>query len=259
MAFDKAQWKHVIFQNNNSSVLTCPRCNRGNLKSINGTFHFKESRDSREAHVDSDWMPDWLETRFVMILQCSNNSCMEIITTTGKGSQEEKLSQDNMGNYSHDAISYFIPLYFYPPLNIIEIYEEYPDDLKAELKNSFSHFFSDYSSCANKIRVCVELLLDNLGIKKYSIKDKPLFLNTRIEEYEKVKPAIGHKLSAIKWIGNAGSHYDSIKKDDLIDAFALLDYSLRKIYKDDEKEIEELATAINKSKAPRSKSASKKN
>ena len=64
---------------------------------------------------------------------------------------------------------------------------------------------------------------------------------------------IGNQLMAIKWIGNDGSHYKKITKEDILDAFKILEYCLNKIYVKEEEEIKKLAKKINTIKGTRSK------
>jgi len=55
---------------------------------------------------------------------------------------------------------------------------------------------------------------------------------------------------AIKWIGNAGSHYGDIDQNDIFDGFDLLKYSIDKIYNSHEKEIVNMTKKINKKRKP---------
>jgi hypothetical protein len=53
---------------------------------------------------------------------------------------------------------------------------------------------------------------------------------------------------AIKWIGNKGSHLGGIEKNDLLDAYELLEYSLNKLYNDPSKRLDKIAKRIIKRK-----------
>lgn len=59
---------------------------------------------------------------------------------------------------------------------------------------------------------------------------------------------------AIKHIGNAGSHKDIVTRENILDAFQLLHFSLNKLYPNPkEKEIDEISTKINSDRGLRSK------
>ncbi|MBK6965344.1 MAG: DUF4145 domain-containing protein [Bacteroidales bacterium] len=171
------------------------------------------------------------------------------------------LYDEGYGPYSDGYKEFYSPKYFYPSLNIIPVFPFYPYKLSKELNNSFSHFFSDLTSCANKIRICVEVLMDEKGINKTEIvknKRRYISLHRRIELFKLRFPEVGESLSAIKWIGNSGSHHDKLTKDDILDAYTLLDFGIRKLYNNPEKAIKKLAEDINKKKAPLSRKRSKK-
>ena len=75
-------------------------------------------------------------------------------------------------------------------------------------------------------------------------------LNERIVEFEKVKPKVGSFLHAIKLIGNAGSHSSEVTRNDVLDAYELMDYSLESLYSEREQNILTISQKIidNKSK-----------
>ena len=58
-------------------------------------------------------------------------------------------------------------------------------------------------------------------------------------------------LTAVKWLGNAGSHEGSIVvRRDVCDAYDLLEYVLTEIYEGKARKLKEIAVAINKQKGP---------
>jgi len=102
--------------------------------------------------------------------------------------------------------------------------------------------------------------MDEQSINKTIIvrhKRRILSLHERIELFKLRFPEIGNSLLAIKWIGNSGSHYDTLTQDDVLDAYTLLDFSLSKLYNNQEQVIKKLAKDINKKKAPLSRKRSK--
>ena len=264
MAIDKEYWKKMYLVKGNFPDLVCPFCNKGHLKPTKDGFKSDETKGSWEARDHDDWDPMWIEYRFSLMLKCNYDKCKDVVVCVGKGFNEPDMEYDSVADRWDQVFKpYYEPLFFYPALRIIPLRVSYSKELTEELTASFSHFFSDLTSCANKIRICIEILMDELNIKKSEIKGgkrRGISLHSRILEYKTQNAEVADYLLAIKWIGNSGSHYDKLSKDDILDAYTLLDYSLNKIHDNDAKEIKKLSKEINKRKAPRSKKrkASKK-
>ncbi|QRR00803.1 DUF4145 domain-containing protein [Dyadobacter sandarakinus] len=112
----------------------------------------------------------------------------------------------------------------------------------------------DTASCANKVRVVVEKMMDDLKIKKTytsSRSRKSYSLHQRIEFFKTKYPQFADSVMAIKWIGNSGSHNnDPINKNDILDAFEILNYVLADLYETHKKRIHRLTKTINKRKKP---------
>ncbi|MBB6112302.1 protein of unknown function [Mucilaginibacter lappiensis] len=261
MPLDKEFWKKLSFSDDNFPDIMCPVCNKGYLKPIKDGLIKEETKDSINARDDIDWEHQWINFRFSQILKCNSTKCNDIITCLGSSHIEEDM--DYTGQYWKSTYNeYYEPLYFYPSLHIINIGSNYPKELSNELITSFSHFFSDLASCANKLRVCVEILMDELRINKTELKSgkrRGLTLHSRILKYKTVNADVADYLLAIKWIGNSGSHFDDLDKADILDAYQLLDFSLKKIYDNETREIKKLTKEINKKRAPRSKGKGKAN
>ncbi|MCC6246009.1 MAG: DUF4145 domain-containing protein [Gemmatimonadaceae bacterium] len=129
--------------------------------------------------------------------------------------------------------------------------------MSAQVNRSFSLYWSDAKACGNAIRCAVEELLTAQRVNKSAGKPKPgkhrqmLSLHKRIELFAKAKPDLGDKLLAIKWIGNAGSHVDPLKKDDLLDAYEIMAFVLDELYVQRSVHVGALVRAINRNKGPR--------
>lgn len=154
--------------------ILCPTCFNGHLEAIDSNLIIKETEESSKGKNDYEdvWDPCWTEYRFTLALKCSDRDCKDFVICIGIGNVEETLVyNDDFGPYdSYDICLY--PKYFIPELKIIPIKDVYPETLNQELLKSFSHFFSDLSSCANKIRQCVEILMDELKVSKTILTEK---------------------------------------------------------------------------------------
>lgn len=76
-----------------------------------------------------------------------------------------------------------------------------------------------------------------------------LTLHARIEAFVKKEPAIGPQLMALKWLGNTGSHDSNVSTNDLLDAFEILEHSLREIIGGHSAKVAALAKKLTKKHA----------
>jgi len=116
---------------------------------------------------------------------------------------------------------------------IIEIPAKCPDDIVHELEAAFRVFWASPSSCAGRIRVALELLMNHMGLPKRRKTNGGRFsgltLHARLDSFVKKEPVVGPQLMALKWLGNAGSHDGAVSKADLLDAFEILEHALAEI------------------------------
>ena len=105
----------------------------------------------------------------------------------------------------------------------------------------------------NKKRDSIELLLNEQKVKKFEItggKRRPISLHKRIQLFG--NNDVKDLLTAIKWIGNTGSHNSSnLETIDVIETYKLLEFSLKKLYENEDKEIKKITDEINKRKGTR--------
>jgi len=136
--------------------------------------------------------------------------------------------------------------------------EAVPIEVRKQIDHSFAVFWSDLESCANKLRASVEKLLDHVGIRRTAIRNsqrKLLSLHARIQLSATRHYAFANELMAIKWLGNAGVHSSNITREDILDAYEMIEHVLREMYEQPGKRIARIARTINKTKKPRSASS----
>jgi Domain of unknown function (DUF4145) len=111
---------------------------------------------------------------------------------------------------------------------MIHVPEDCPDAVKKELNLVFGLYWSDRSSCLNRIRNALELVLDDLKVPKRQRtrtgKMQSRTLHNRIEKLQTARPKLKEvcdQMMAVKHLGNAGSH--SVLKVQLYDVFDGLD------------------------------------
>ncbi len=223
----------------------CPSCESGLLiPPKQGGFIQSETNESKEMNSYGGYY--YTEYVFSLHLKCSN--CNETVVVSGKMSIENYPSDEEQGIQTN-----IIPISFFPAPKIISIPKSCPKTVSKLLNESFGLYWLDISSCANKIRISIEVLLNELKVKKTKTvqsKRKNLSLHERILLYKSINSEVANFLLAIKWIGNAGSHFSDITKEDILDAYELLEFSLEQLYEDKKKKLVKMSKEINKRKKP---------
>ena len=109
-----------------------------------------------------------------------------------------------------------------------------PDDMKQAVAASFSVFWSNLDSCANRLRTAIELLLDGIGVVRKVNPNvmKELTLQQRIERIGSAQyPHVQNMLQAIKLVGNDGSHdLGQAPREDILVCYEILEHVLELVY-----------------------------
>lgn len=250
---DLSIWTKRIFDINSKIEWPCPHCSGRKLILKKDNLMSEETAESMKYRQENDdWDIEWVNLVFCGKLICEN--CNETVFFTGKGSPEGGgVFDESTGDFEYQYENRFTPTFFEPCIKVFDIPSKCPDQLKKEIESSFKLFWCDLPSCANKIRIALEVLMDEFKVKKFERtgRRKVIPLHQRIENFKNNE--VKDTLLAIKWIGNIGSHYDSIETVDILDAYRLLEFALNKIFNDETKEIEKIAKEINKRKGTRKK------
>ncbi|MBK8444285.1 MAG: DUF4145 domain-containing protein [Sphingobacteriales bacterium] len=248
-------WTQRFFDEDSKFEWPCPNCNSNSLFLKKEKLFNEETAKSKLMRQQSDdWEIEWIELVFGGQLNCKN--CGEVVFFTGVGNPEHNgyVDETDFGSPIEQYKNSFTPTFFEPHLKIFVLPDNCPKDLKEEVENSFKLFWSDLLSCANKIRVSLEILMNEFGVKRFVLangKRKPIFLHKRIEAFP--NQVVKDYLLAIKWIGNTGSHIGDLQIIDILDAYRLLEFSLKKLYKDEEKALNKISKEIIKRKGARKK------
>ena len=254
MIINRKLWTQYFIKNK-FPPWTCLKCSVGLLELQKNTLNVEDTGDSRLARGHDAWEPDWIDYRFVALLKCNNKECRDCITLSGTGKVREAIIE-NYGYPEQEYLDVFYPKYFSPPPQIFPIPANTPEDIKEEIVQSFSIFLSDPNAAGNRVRTCIELILNQQKINKTvtkSGKRKPLTLHSRITLFKTKFNELGKNLLAIKWLGNAASHASGLEIDDIFDAYEILHHVLNEIYDNRTKQISQLTKKINKKKGKLSK------
>lgn len=241
------------FRKDQNTYWHCPTCSNGYLVIEENTFSSRETAISQKGHSHYEWEPEWVSLVYNCMLKCSNNNCGEQVTSSGHGFLDIDIEEDENGRPQQTFGNHFEPYYFYPPLKIIDIPQNVPDDIANQLNKSFEFFFSSPSASVNHARSALELILNYLKVPKTTINNRnkriKINLHNRIDKLAKQHFSLKELLLAIKWIGNEGSHPEkSLTKDDVIDLYEILEHVLSELFDNKSKTILAKAKRINKAK-----------
>ncbi|MER8646769.1 DUF4145 domain-containing protein [Mesorhizobium sp. M1252] len=139
---------------------------------------------------------------------------------------EAAYNLDLEEEFDIEVVAYW-PRAILPAPPVFPISKNLSQDGALHLRKAFELLWVDPASSANRIRIFVEFLLDQFGISRTGTNKKgasyDLALADRIILMETSKP--GHKsvFTAMRKVGNYGSHAGKAKFEALIDCFELLE------------------------------------
>lgn len=174
----------------------CAECNYGNLVFSNDQILEKKSpygEDCYEATGD----PACYWSYFTAIGLCSSEECRESTIVSGIKKNKENGYEEGDEWPSNSEYGPF-PLYKWkykinyidPGPYIIDLPSRLEKEVISVLRKSFSLFWVDTDSCANKIRHSLEVFLTTQNIVRYTINNKnkraSLSLHSRIDKFIKL-------------------------------------------------------------------------
>lgn len=124
----------------------------------------------------------------------------------------------------------YSPRIMHPAPPMIELPGKLSKEAKEHMTRAYELFWSDAGACANRLRIVVELLLDQLQIPRRGPKGKHknarLDLSDRIGLLKDLRPGHDKALTALRIVGNTGSHEGVVEFEELLDCFELLEDAL---------------------------------
>lgn len=251
MSINRAVWKGS-FMIDKAPKWPCPKCETGFLKLDAESFKVRQQAIPPEFDPE-DWDPRMITYTYSGIFICTNESCKEPFASCGQGEVIEDYYEDGNNYLNSTYEDWFTPEYFFPSLAIFPVPRKCPETIAAEIRLSFRLFFCDPAAAANHIRKSIENILTEKGIKRFhgnNGKRTIISLHQRIKLYEAKDKDVAERLFAIKWLGNAGSHAGELTKDDVLDAYEILETVLDDLYIGHGKLIKKKVSLLNKRKRP---------
>lgn len=242
------------FNFRNFPIWECPHCGRGQIEVDRSKLTLQELSYTSTFTTRKSFVNVCDTWHFSAKMECNWVHCKKYVMVSGvcKSSSD----QDDIEEIDTDSLIdelMFTPRYFTSPIKFFR--GDYPLPIDLLLESAFALYWTDVPSAANKIRAVIEKVLDLRKVKKFARskgKQRTIALHHRIVEFKQKNQEVGHFFEAVKWIGNSGSHADDkkINRDDLLQAFEILEHSLNTLYNHNSKKLTKIASAIIKSKGP---------
>ena len=227
----------------------CPTCGKGHLKSSKENLLSKETGPSKAAHEHDAWDPEWIDSRFAGLLTCNFANCGELVAILGNVSVVEDYGHDHDGNPTQEYNERYAPRSLSPAPLLIRPPADTPELVQGALKEASSLIWQSAEGAANQVRQAVEHLMDEQSVTK-SAPGAYLSLHNRIKEFENKDAKNAEILLAVKWLGNSGSHAGGLTREDLFDAFDMVELVLVNLYDTTTATIMAKVKAINTHKGP---------
>jgi hypothetical protein len=219
----------------------CPHCNIGRLIAKEENFLCREILQQHSK------LKSTLQYSGFFICNCCDHKTF----STGGGINNYYCSgDDDTGGYSEMYVNEYTPHFFSPAVMLFNPPAGTPISVKESLKRAFSLCWSDIPASCNVLRVTVEILLKEKWSEVPTVLDGKYLSKKiiKIKEFEAKNQQsleILDYLSAIKWLGNNGSHDDELEERDLAAAFKIMEKALILLYEKDDNSVSEWVRMIN--------------
>jgi hypothetical protein len=111
----------------------------------------------------------------------------------------------------------------YPAPPLATVPSGTPDELVKEFETAFSLFWIDLGSCANRLRIIVEKILDHQQVPAGN-------LSNRITAFKAAEPEHADTFDALRFVGNIGSHEGAVSRKAILDSFELMQDALAELF-----------------------------
>jgi len=233
MPIDRNKFRNQ-FSKNHIPAYPCPKCKIGHLSLIPDMFHDIWPKHDRRAYEDHG-VEEATRQTFSGLLTCTTDKCGETVSFSGKGVPEQEATDFTEDGQAceFDWVIYFQPQFFYPTIDLFPVQNlELSREINKALTDSFKLFWCDLPSCIGKLRVTVERILDDKNIPTTNDKDKRHNLHQRIDLFkEQVDDDLGDFLEAVKWLGNEGTHENNAERNEVMNAFDMIEHVFEHLYR----------------------------
>ncbi len=232
----------------------CSRCGQGHLRQQSAdAFTGEETKHSRVNGAATEFRPEWTEHRFATLIKCDNKTCREPHSVTGRREGYEDCVSDIEGNYWSERlhVDSIVPA----PMPI-HIPASVPDQIAAPIRVAAMLYWADRAAAGNALRQAVERFLDFKGVKASEPRANPtpgrrsdfLSLEKRLADYRDRLKGDPKFLSAVRHLGNVGSHNGELDHEHVLLAFEMIENVLEDQFVGTRKRLEGAAALIERSR-----------
>ena len=228
-------------------ALSCPEC-AGSL--IVEKVEDIESRNSKNARDEEGWEPEWIQGRFVATARC--HLCGEPVVLTGP--YEVDLALMPNGQWFGEYARFYRVAATSPGLRLATVPPSTPVQVEGSFKEAAGALWSSPASAANCLRRGVEALLDAKRVRKTQTtkgRRSRLTTHTRIEILKDSQSKVAEALMAVKWIGNEGSHAQTLTVQNVLDGAEILEWAVDLAFSSREVQLKRRITQVNRAKGAR--------
>ncbi|WP_414553373.1 DUF4145 domain-containing protein [Stenotrophomonas forensis] len=183
---------------------------------------------------------------------CDAKDCKQPVACTGTGSAEQNNGVDENGEWAEEVEEIFTPVFFNPPLRLMDFPASCPAIVSQYLCESFALAYANPPAALNAARTALEALMNELKVKRFQVSKstrRPISLHNRIKLLPDKFNEEKELLTAVKWLGNSGSHDgDRASTADVFVAYEMLEQALFGIYDDRSERLKKVAAKVNRRK-----------
>jgi Domain of unknown function (DUF4145) len=252
MPVDREQWSE------NFSELPhwqCPTCRKGHLIPLPDKVLNEETGPSLAERDHPAWEPNWIKARFAGFIKCSSPACGDVASISGDAFVDVFEYLDEYEHIQTESNLYVVKSICPAPIPI-RLPEAVPDNIKEAVEAASALVWASSEAAGNRMRQVVELFLTDVGIPAKTKTGDFISTHSRIEQFQKIDSENGDALLAAKWLGNSSSHPGGISREDVLNAFDMVEFVLESRYGTAMPALKAKIAAIIAHKGPTNKTAS---
>lgn len=226
MPVDREQWSERFVE---LPHWPCSTCSKGYLIPLPDRMLVEETGPSLEAHGHEAWEPDWIEARFAGFIKCSSPACGDVASIGGDAPVDVFEYQDEFEHIQTVSHHYVVKSIFPAPIPI-KLPEAVPGSITEAVTAASALVWASSEAAGNQLRQVVELFLTDVGIPAKTAAGGFITTHSRIEQFQQIDSENGDALLAVKWLGNSSSHPGGLSRDDVLNAFDMIEFVLENRY-----------------------------
>lgn len=230
----------------------CSKCQAGYLRFAKPKMN--EDTSSIAAHEHPGWDVEWIRGTFVCEGTCENPECG--VTAYATGTYEVGYATHVDFDATHPYSGFYTVGSVYPPPLMMSIPATAPEPVRDGIVRASSVLLTAPGLAATALRGTVERFLTTEGVQRKTPNGGFRTLEQRLVDWttadgaEAGRKQVGQMLSAVKWLGNAGTHENAdLTVPEVLEGATLLDEAFHRWYKGPD--LDGKALAIIQAKGPK--------